>query len=118
MSESDDSTQRDELREQLPWPADESYESEESDDDDIVRVGGATFKETQWSTLRPTLARPDAATAALRYERTPSDLPRATRSSAVGPCHRTMRKKNKSALLERWAPLAPPMLRFVRKPTL
>ena len=45
MSESDDSAQRDELREQLPWPADESYESEESDDDDIVRVGGAVTTE-------------------------------------------------------------------------
>ena len=45
MSESDDSAQRDELREQLPWPADESYESEESDDDDIVRVGGAVTYE-------------------------------------------------------------------------
>ena len=41
----------------------------------------------------PTLARPAAPTTAYRYERTPSVLPRATSSSAVGLCHRSMCKK-------------------------
>ena len=40
----------------------------------------------------PTLARPAAPTTAHRYERTPSALPRGTRSSAVGPRHRSMCK--------------------------
>ena len=56
----------------------------------------------------PTLARPAAPTAAHRYERTPSALPRATSSSAVGPCHRSICKNHRHRGGVR--PLVPPSL--------